>query len=159
MSDTRVCYHAAPSTDGVVAAIEFYPGAPSPGSRPGEPPQPTTRPNAACPRRRTLAQAMQAQHTRQDEIATCMLCFALPADGSGSEYRKSTEVGILVRTSVHLRRQRNYSSTHKIPMHCFSLPSCLRTAARASKFTGMAAVDNVMFSLTRVEGSQWFQCR
>jgi hypothetical protein len=151
MSDTRVCYHAALSTDGVVAAIEFSPAASSPGGPPGVPP--TTRPNAAWPRRRTLAQAMQAQHTRQDEIATCMLCFALPADGSGSEYRKSTEVGILVRTSVHLRRQRNYSSTHKIPMHCFSLPSCLRTAARASKFTGMAAVNNVMFSLTRVEGS------
>jgi hypothetical protein len=73
MSDTRVCYHAALSTDGVVAAIEFSPAASSPGGPPGVPP--TTRPNAAWPRRRTLAQAMQAQHTRHDEIA--MLRFAL----------------------------------------------------------------------------------
>jgi hypothetical protein len=82
---------------------------------------------------------------------TRSLCFVLPADGSGSDSRKSTEIGISVRTSVHLRRQRNRSSTHNTPMRCFSLPSYMRVAALASKLTGMTAVHNVMLNLTHVE--------
>jgi hypothetical protein len=78
-------------------------------SRPGVPSQQTTRPDAACSRRTTPVQASQAQHTKQDEIAT-LLCLACRRIWLGT--RKLTEIGILVRTSVHLKRQRNPSSTH-----------------------------------------------